>query len=1186
MNIELNRKKIIEMCGTVSFKRGKAYYDTNKVTIERDDSIRCEAIVTGAEDFYVTIEKGESGEIRTKCSCPPLPSFKHDCQHIAAVLVAIYEQQRNGTAPLTQNQALTEGLFHLFHHKEKQSSRSQLHFENRQILDVEFLCRPIIIGGRQSMFGIEARVGTTKVHNIRVFLEQVKMGNPSSLSPSFTYHPERHCFREETDAVIQQLIRVTQDEKVYVDTLPNKTDWTFSNDILLIPPSSWERLIPLLSSAPLVKLEYDGNTFDSFSLSSEPLPLQFDLSGTTAGDYELKIKGLDQMMLLNAYRTALSEGRVVLLERRESERLSELNQMLGFSRSNRILIPHRQISDFFEKIVPGLKRLGEVHISGERPQTPLVAKLYLDRVKNRLLAGLEFHYEGVVIHPLEKELERGPVLIRDVEKEEAILQLMEESSFAQTEGGYFLHNEELEYEFLYHKLPKLEKLVQVYATTAVRSRIIKKNPPPRIKVGFKKNRTDWLEFKFEIDGIPERQIREVLAALEEKRKYYRLHSGALLSLETREFEEIQRFLHAAPIQDEDLESGLNVPVVRGFQLMDSTDDPDVFKLEESFRQFLRKIQDPNQLYFEVPKTLELVLHGYQKHGYRWMKALAHFGFGGILADDMGLGKTLQSIAFILSELTDIRKRKLPILIVCPSSLTYNWMNEFSKFASDLKVTVIDGHKVKRIALQKDVAHNDVVITSYPLLRTDIKWYEKQAFHTVFFDEAQAFKNPFTQTAKAVNKVQAEHYFALTGTPIENSLEELWSIFHVVFPELFQGLKEYSNLSRKKIIRRIRPFLLRRTKVEVLAELPVKTTSQESVELLPDQKKLYAAYLAKLRHDTLKHLDKDTLQKNRIRILAGLTRLRQICCHPVLFVDGYKGSSAKFEQLFRLLEEARLSGRRVLIFSQFTKMLQLIGGELVKQGQSYFYLDGQTPSEERVDRCQRFNAGERHIFLISLKAGGTGLNLTGADTVILYDTWWNPAVEEQAADRVHRIGQTKAVQVIKLVARGTIEEKMNELQEKKRHLIDEVIDAKKNFTTLLTEEDIREILAIQKGNEDVESEMPEPKKILASILASHDNSKKLPHFQDQIKKLINVEKEEIHYYTPNEVAKKLGLSDQTIRRMCERGSFEGAYKTEGGHWKIPEDIFITTREQDEIAEEVLKQIDRKNSVTGDVDEFDL
>ena len=380
-----------------------------------------------------------------------------------------------------------------------------------------------------------------------------------------------------------------------------------------------------------------------------------------------------------------------------------------------------------------------------------------------------------------------------------------------------------------------------------------------------------------------------------------------------------------------------------------------------------------------------------------------------------------------------------------------------KFAPALGAIVIDGNQSNREKLQKGSGQMDVLITSYPLLRRDVKWYEEQSFHTVFFDEAQAFKNPTTQTARAVKRINADHSFGLTGTPVENAIEELWSIYHVVFPELFQGLKAYSNLTRKTIARRVRPFLLRRMKEDVLAELPKKMESLEFTELLPEQKKLYAAYLAKLRTDTLKHLDRDTIRKNRIKILAGLTRLRQICCHPSLFVDGYKGSSAKFQQLLQIVEESRRAGRRVLIFSQFTKMLKIIGRELTMRGQTYFYLDGETPSEERVKTCNRFNEGERDLFLISLKAGGTGLNLTGADTVILYDLWWNPAVEEQAADRTHRIGQEKVVNVIKLVARGTIEEKMNDLQEKKRALISDIIDSEEKASATLTEEDIREIL---------------------------------------------------------------------------------------------------------------------------------
>ena len=1061
------------MCGTVSFKRGEAFYRVNKVTFEKYSPDYCEATVAGTEDFHVTLKKVENDKLQTKCSCPTLDSFQKDCQHIAAVLIAIYEHQRQGTIPLASSehrsdiateQVLAEDLLTLFNDQPIRASRHQLHFENRQVLDVEFTCKPVTIGKEDYMFGITVKIGQTEVQNIRYFLKQVKEGNPSLLSDLFTYDPSLHCFRKETDAVIQQLIQVIRDQKMYVDALPHQADYTLNQHILLIPPSSWERLLPLLISAPSVKLVYDGNSFDGICLSNEPIPLHFEFSDMEDQGYHLKVKGLNQTIMMNSYKTVLSQGKLFHLKSEDSKRLSDLKQMLDATGTNQIPIHREQIHFFFDKVVPGLKRIGVVTISKAISEqfikTPLVAKLYLDRVRNRLLAGLEFQYENTVINPLEgREPRAGSILIRDVEKEDVILKLMEDSSFAKTDSGYFLQNEELEYEFLYHVVPRLQEFVQIYATTAVRNRISRGNTHPQVRVKVKKERIDWLEFKFEMDGIPEKQIREILMALEEKRKYYRLRNGSLLSLETREFEELNRFLKALPVQNDDLESGLNVPIVRSLPILDLVHDSDVFTYEETFSQFLESIHHPERMEFEVPKCVETILRDYQKHGYKWMKTLASFGFGGILADDMGLGKTLQSITFIISELDDIRKKKHPVLIICPSSLTYNWLSEIMKFAPDIQAIVMDGNKTERSSIQKEVMNVDVVITSYPLLLRDIKWFEKQVFHTVFFDEAQAFKNPVTHTARAVMKIQADYRFALTGTPVENSLEELWSIFHVVFPELFHGLKEYSNLSRKTIARRIRPFLLRRMKEDVLSELPEKIELTESVELLPDQKKLYAAYLAKLRHDTLKHLDKDTFRKNRIKILAGLTRLRQICCHPALFVDGYQGSSAKFEQLLQIIEESKLSGRRVLIFSQFTKMLKLIGRELGGQGRSFFYLDGHTPSEERVELCNRFNAGERDLFLISMKAGGTGLNLTGADTVILYDIWWNPAVEQQAADRAHRMGQTNVVQVIKLIARGTIEEKMNELQEKKRRMIEEIIDSKENTTSTLSEEDIREILMI-------------------------------------------------------------------------------------------------------------------------------
>jgi SNF2 family DNA or RNA helicase len=1058
VNIKLNHKIIQDMCGTVSFKRGDSFYRANKVRFKIYSSEVTEAIVSANEDFHVVIKKREKEAFEASCSCPKLASYEKDCQHIAAVLLAIHEHQRKGTYPTNLDESSSSSdlnhLLSLFSHKPKRTSGHQSHFENREVLEAEFTIKSISEKNERCFFGLELSIQSTKINDIAAFLGQVMRGAPYPLSPTLIYDPAHYCFQLETDALLQQLTMINSDERLFGEP-------TEAKSLLPIPPSSWDKLAPLLSMAPNVRLESEGKTFEKIIFTNQTLPLLFDLKEAKNAGYQLSVKGLDSVIIFEPYSIVLYHNQLFTLNRDDCIRLIELKELLKTSQHNQMLIPEKQIDLFLDKIIPGLKKLGRISIAESitsklRPPV-LVAKLYLDRVHNKLLAGLEFHYENWIINPLE-ERELPKLVKRDVEKESEILQLMDESQFAKTDGGYFLHNEELEYDFLAYTLPKLQKLVQIYATTAVRNRIFREPAPPKIRVKVHKERTNWLEFKFEMDGIADQHIRDLLQALEEKRKYYRLRNGSLLSLETKEFEEIQRFLYGLPKEQnyEDLEDGLKVPIVLGLQLLDTVDFQPTFEYEESFRQFLEYFYHPEKLDYPVPATLVSILRDYQVKGYKWLKSLANHGFGGILADDMGLGKTLQSIAYIVSELPVIRKNKQPVLIVCPSSLTYNWLSELLKFSPQIQAVVVDGTKEVRQGIQKEVKNLDVLITSYPLLRRDIKWFNQQTFHSVFFDEAQAFKNPLTQTARAVKRIKADHRFALTGTPIENSLEELWSIFHVVFPELFLGLKEFSTLTGEKVARRIRPFLLRRLKEEVLLELPEKMESIESSELLPDQKKLYAAYLAKLRHDTLKHLDKNTLRKNRIKILAGLTRLRQICCHPALFVDGYKGDSAKFEQLLRIIEESRLSGRRVLIFSQFTKMLGLIGKELTELGLPFFYLDGQTPPEERVDICQRYNEGERDYFLISLKAGGTGLNLTGADTVILYDLWWNPAVEEQAADRAHRIGQSKVVQVIKLISRGTIEEKMNELQEKKKNLADEIIDS---GDKMLTEEDIREILMI-------------------------------------------------------------------------------------------------------------------------------
>ncbi|WP_114744834.1 DEAD/DEAH box helicase [Falsibacillus pallidus] len=1063
MKIRLNEKIIKERCGTVSFKRGEAFYRSNKVTMTNVSPQSCEAVVSGGEDFLVKVEREPKGDFRAECSCPSLASFDRDCQHIAAVLLSIFHQNKKN-APVAGAPAeflrndMADQWISLFDNKPRRTSGRQNHFEDRAVLDIEFTCRVLPVEGESPLLGISLNIEGMPVREIRSLLSAIQRLQPAQISESFIYTPDLHCFSNEDDSVIQLLIQCASDNHASKQAREDR-----DLSILMLTPSIWSQLLPKLIHVPSAAVEYDGVRFNELTISDEPPSLRFVLSPRGNSGFELNVYGLSRLILLPAYQTVIFEGVLFLFEKEEGTRLHYLKQMLEKTQSNTLPIANEQVGFFMEKVLPGLKKWGRVDIdesiAGKWKKASLLAKLYLDRVGGRLLAGLEFHYENVIINPLEnKETKASSWLIRDAEKEEVIMSLMDEF-FGKTEEGYFLHNEEIEYEFLTYIVPKLQKMASVYATTAVRTRLFRGNAKPRIRIKAQKDRINWLDFKFEMDGFSDQNIKELLSALEEKRKYYRLPNGSLFSLETREMQEINRFLNYLPDEAGDLSDGFELPLTRSLGLLDTVDEEGLFRFDDSFKEFLENLKNPGSIAFEVPGALQNVLRDYQTKGYHWMKTLAFYGFGGILADDMGLGKTIQTIAYLLSEVEIIRGKQLPALIVCPSSVTYNWLSELTRFAPDLEAIVLDGSKKDRVNLQKDLKGIDIIITSYPLLRSDVKWYEQQTFHSVFFDEAQAFKNPGTQTARTVKKIQANHRFALTGTPIENAAEELWSIFYVVFPELLGDLKEFSNLPRKSIAKRIRPFVLRRLKEDVLAELPEKVEMEDSIELLEDQKKLYAAYLAKLRHDALKHLDKNTLRKNKIKILAGLTRLRQICCHPALFVDGYNGRSGKFDHLMKVVEESRHAGRRVLVFSQFTKMLNLIGSELTERGLDYFYLDGQTPPGERVERCSRFNQGERDFFLISMKAGGTGLNLTGADTVILYDTWWNPAVEEQAADRAHRMGQKNTVQVIKLVARGTIEEKMNELQEKKKNIIEEIIEQNGESSGTLTEKDIREILNI-------------------------------------------------------------------------------------------------------------------------------
>ncbi|VNR20200.1 DEAD/DEAH box helicase [Streptococcus pneumoniae] len=449
------------------------------------------------------------------------------------------------------------------------------------------------------------------------------------------------------------------------------------------------------------------------------------------------------------------------------------------------------------------------------------------------------------------------------------------------------------------------------------------------------------------------------------------------------------------------------------------------------------------------------LRDYQEKGIGWLQMLHHYGFGGILADDMGLGKTLQTIAFLTSQVT----KESRVLILAPSGLIYNWADEFQKFAPQLDVAVVHGLKASREEILAE--SHQIYVTSYATFRQDSEFYQGMAFDFLFLDEAQVMKNAQTKIAQTLRQFVVPSVFALSGTPIENHLGELWSIFQIVMPGLLPSKKEFMKLPAERVAQFIKPFVMRRKKEEVLTELPDLIEVVYKNELEDQQKAIYLAQLQQMR-DHLAQVSEQEFQRSRVEILSGLMRLRQICDTPALFMEDYQGASGKLDSLRDLLVQVADGGHRVLIFSQFKGMLEKIEQELPDLGLTSFKITGSTPAKERQDMTKAFNQGERDAFLISLKAGGVGLNLTGADTVILVDLWWNPAVEAQAIGRAHRMGQEETVEVYRLVTKGTIEEKIQELQEQKKHLVSQVLDGTESRGSLTLAE-IREILGISEAS---------------------------------------------------------------------------------------------------------------------------
>jgi len=716
-----------------------------------------------------------------------------------------------------------------------------------------------------------------------------------------------------------------------------------------------------------------------------------------------------------------------------------------FNEAKVVTMTNLEEENILRRLIPDLNFLSpSVVLSKAIKDKILMAKshfnFYFNQEGKEITLTLKVKYGTFEFNIFEDCFEK--IIYRNSKKEAQVVSIIKNLGFEQIKNKfYFLKGEEYIFKFFKSDIERLQEIGEVYYSENFKG--LKSLGTKGISGDIKSGKYNYFEMDFKIGDIQPLETNNILRAFRNSLKYYKLKNGEYLDLEELELNKFLKLLDVMAITCGD-NNHIKIPKNKGVFLDNYLEDNKIryIKGKKELKEVKDKIKNIEKLNFKQPDGLLGKLREYQKLGYNWFKTLDYLGFGGILGDEMGLGKTIQAITFILSS------KGSKTLIVAPTSLIYNWISEFEKFAPSLKVAAVSGPQEVRNEIIKNIENYDVFITTYNLLKRDLESYSGIEFNHCILDEAQNIKNPNSQNATAVKEIKAGTKFALTGTPVENSLMDLWSIFDFIMPGYLYDEKIFSVRYHKKLKtspeiledlnRLIKPFILRRRKKDVLKELPDKIEKTLMVSLDDEQKKVYKIYANHAMELIKNKVQNDEFKNSKIEILAYITKLRQLCLDPTVLMNDYSGGSAKIEALVEYLHKSIDEQHRVLVFSQFTSVLKNIQKRLKVEEISFSYLDGAVPAEKRMSLVKAFNDGGNSVFLISLKAGGTGLNLTSADVVIHFDPWWNPAVEEQATDRAHRIGQKNVVSVIKIIAKGTIEEKILLLQEEKKKLISELM----------------------------------------------------------------------------------------------------------------------------------------------------
>lgn len=1126
----LKRTAIRALCNTTAYQRGLDIYRTGKriqsLNIKPEGAVdKISAAVKGSgRNVYNTGFQYDTEADRIKkvyCDCPAFRSYSGICKHCVAVLLEYGDRKAYERVEVRKQQDEDQKQAEIFSGTEFPAAVSgsgqpatKTTVELKSLLNRQMYSRMLPFSGDPyfgrveletclkfnsvgNCFTVEFRIGCEKKYilkDVLAFVWNLDHNEKVSYGKNLEFIHSDEAFSEKSRGVLsfirewvenhhgtymaryEQLKKITTEVKVRDLTVDRKE----LEDLLLIlgensfkfkmnndPETTWHAVREIPDRILTIRKKDQG-------LSLE-IPPVYSVTGIR-------------------YHMYFDNAKVYLVSRKELGVVEEFVTCLERLPAGRGFIDEPDMSAFVREMLPSLEKFFHCDLRDFPEETGLECykaayEIYLDAPERDWITCKAFSVYGedkfsvfdrnVSAQTRDIPGEMGVFVLLskyfngyDAQRMELALDCRTgeyENLNGEDETVNMDSSEEKLYQLLKEGIPAMQKIGTVYISQAIRRMRVMKMPGIRLGVSLS---AGLLNLNLDVEGMDQAQLFDILSRYDRRKKYFRLKDGSFLDVSDGQLRELSVLKDGMQISDSELKKGkTQVPAYRAMYLDSQLKGGDLIKVEKdnTFRALIRNMQTMEGHKFQIPKEQEKILRGYQKEGFYWIKTLKYNQFGGILADDMGLGKTLQVIAFLWSEFQESRpEENRRALVVTPASLVFNWMSEIERFAPGLPATVVTGDVKERKALIQNAGEREVLITSYDLLKRDLKAYQKLDFVVQIIDEAQYIKNHGTQVAKAVKEIRSEFRLALTGTPVENRLSELWSIFDFLMPGFLYSYEkfrkeielpavQYSNSdAMERLQKMIRPFVLRRLKKDVLKDLPDKLEKDMFSPLESEQKELYEAHTERLRLMLGMQSDAE-FRTSKLQILAEITRLRQICCYPGLVYEGYKGNSSKLEMCMELVQNAVNGGHKLLLFSQFTTMLDVLAERLKKAKISFYVLTGATSKEKRARLVKAFNEDDTSVFCISLKAGGTGLNLTAADIVIHYDPWWNLAVQNQATDRAHRIGQQNVVSVYRLFMKDTIEERIRALQEMKRELADEILSGEGIGQALISREEVLELL---------------------------------------------------------------------------------------------------------------------------------